>query len=422
MLTWINGYICFFFKSTKVNSSLLSSRILNLTESATLEMTRLSRELQSQGIDIINLSIGEPDFNTPDFVKMGAKDAIDHNITKYPPVPGLNQLREAIAQKLQRDNNLHYDASQIVVSNGAKQALSNVFFCLLDPEDEIIVPAPYWVSYTEMIKLAGGCVRIIEAGIESDFKVTPQQIEAAITPKTKALLLNSPNNPTGSVYSFDEMKAIAAVVARHPDLLLISDEIYEHILFEGTHVSPASFPEIKDQVAIINGVSKGFSMTGWRIGYLAAPLALAKACTKLQGQFTSGAGTISQMAAATALLADPKEVPEIKQMVTAFHERRDLLVGLMQDIEGVKVNKPKGAFYLFPDVSSYFGLSFGETTIENSTQLCTFLLEHAHVALVPGDAFGDPRCIRLSYATSKPLIEEAVARIKKALGLLKPLA
>lgn len=402
-----------------MNNSILSDRILNLTESATLEMTRLSRELQAQGIDIINLSIGEPDFNTPDFVKEGAISAIHNNITKYPPVPGLQPLREAIAKKLKRDNQLEYKPSQIVVSNGAKQALANVFFCLLNPGDEIIVPAPYWVSYTEMIKLAGGEIKLVVAGIEDDFKITPAQIEASITTKTKALLINSPSNPTGSVYSFAEMKAIAEVIAKHPDLVVISDEIYEHILFEGSHVSLASFPEIKNQVVIINGVSKGFSMTGWRIGYLAAPQFIADACTKLQGQFTSGAGSISQMAAATAVSADPAQIAELKVMVAAFKERRDLLVKQMQEIEGVITNLPKGAFYLFPDVSSYFGKSDGNTVIHDSTQLCTYLLEKAHVALVPGDAFGDPNCIRLSYATSKELLVEAVSRIKSALSLLK---
>jgi len=382
-------------------------------------MTRLSRELQGQGIDIINLSIGEPDFNTPDFVKQGAIEAIHNNITKYPPVPGLAPVREAISKKLKRDNQLEYKPSQIVVSNGAKQSLANVFFCLLNPGDEIVVPAPYWVSYTEMIKLAGGDIKLIEAGIEADFKVTPEQIAAAITPRTKALLINSPSNPTGSVYSFAEMKAIAEVIAKHPDLVVISDEIYEHILFEGSHVSLASFPEIKNQVVIINGVSKGFSMTGWRIGYLAAPQFIADACTKLQGQFTSGAGSISQMAAAAAVSADPNQIPELKIMVAAFKERRDLLVRMMQEIEGVKTNLPKGAFYLFPDVSSFFGKSDGNTLVNDSTQLCTYLLEKAHVALVPGEAFGDPNCIRLSYATSKELLVEAVNRIKTALALLK---
>ena len=402
-----------------MNSSILSARILNLTESATLEMTRLSRELQGQGIDIINLSIGEPDFNTPDFVKQGAMEAIHNNITKYPPVPGLAPVREAISKKLKRDNQLEYKPSQIVVSNGAKQSLANVFFCLLNPGDEIIVPAPYWVSYTEMIKLAGGDIKLIEAGIEADFKVTPEQIAAAITTRTKALLINSPSNPTGSVYSFAEMKAIAEVIAKHPDLVVISDEIYEHILFEGSHVSLASFPEIKNQVVIINGVSKGFSMTGWRIGYLAAPQFIADACTKLQGQFTSGAGSISQMAAAAAVSADPNQIPELKIMVAAFKERRDLLVQMMQEIEGIKTNLPKGAFYLFPDVSSFFGKTDGNTMVNDSTQLCTYLLEKAHVALVPGEAFGDPNCIRLSYATSKELLVEAVNRIKTALALLK---
>lgn len=401
-----------------MNNSILSNRILNLSESATLEMTRLSRELISEGNDVITLSIGEPDFDTPQHVKDAGKRAIDNNITHYPPVPGFLELREAIAQKLKRDNDLDYTANQIVVSTGAKHSLINVFMCILNDGDEVIIPTPYWVSYPEMVGLSGGKAVFIESSIESDFKITPEQIEKAITPRTKALLFNSPSNPTGSVYSIDELAAIAKVMAKYPDILIVADEIYEYINFEGEHYSLASFPEIKDQVVIVNGVSKGMAMTGWRIGYIAGPQFIASACTKIQGQYTSGTGTISQMAALEAVKTDPKNSEELKQMVQSFRERRDLLIELVKDISGIKSNVPHGAFYLFPDVSYYFGKSDGNSEINNGTDLSMYLLNKAHVALVPGDAFGSPECIRISYATSKEQIKEAVSRIKLALSQL----
>jgi len=402
-----------------VKNSILSDRILNLGESATLEMTRLSRELKAKGVDVITLSIGEPDFDTPQHVKDAGKQAIDDNITHYPPVPGFLELREAIAQKLKRDNGLDYNANQIVVSTGAKHSLINIFMCILNDGDEVIIPAPYWVSYPEMVKLSGGNPVVIDAGIENDFKVSPKQLEDAITEKTKAFLFNSPSNPTGSVYTRDELKAIADVLARYPDILIVADEIYEYINFDGVHESLASFDEIKDQIVIVNGVSKGMAMTGWRIGYIAGPKFIADACTKIQGQYTSGTGTISQMAALEAVKTDPKKSKDLKIMVSAFKERRDLLIDLVKDIPGLKSNIPNGAFYLFPDVSYYLGRYDGENKINNSTDLCMYLLNDAHVALVPGDAFGSPDCIRISYATSKDLIAEAVHRIKVALAKLK---
>ncbi len=403
-----------------MKNSILSDRILNLGESATLEMTRLSRELKAKGVDVITLSIGEPDFDTPQHVKDAGKQAIDDNITHYPPVPGFLELREAIAQKLKRDNGLDYNANQIVVSTGAKHSLINIFMCILNDGDEVIIPAPYWVSYPEMVKLSGGNPVVIDAGIENDFKVSPKQLEDAITEKTKAFLFNSPSNPTGSVYTHDELKAIADVLAKYPDILIVADEIYEYINFDGVHESLASFDEIKHQIVIVNGVSKGMAMTGWRIGYIAGPKFIADACTKIQGQYTSGTGTISQMAALEAVKTDPKKSKDLKNMVSAFKERRDLLIDLVKDIPGLKSNIPNGAFYLFPDVSYYYGKSNnGENKINNSTDLCMYLLDDAHVALVSGDAFGSPDCIRISYATSKDLIAEAVQRIKVALAKLK---
>lgn len=402
-----------------MDKNILSDRLLSMTESATLEMTRKSRELKDKGLDVITLSIGEPDFNTPEPVKEAAKKAIDENYTHYPPVPGFQVLRQAVAQKLKRDNGLDYNESQVVISNGAKQSIANVLLCILNEGDEVIVPAPYWVSYPSMIKMAGGKTVIIKAGIETDFKVSPKQIENAITNRTKAFLFNSPSNPTGSVYNRKELEAIAKVFEKHPDILIIADEIYEYNLFEGEHISLASFDKIKDQVAIINGVSKGYAMTGWRIGYVAAPQVIANACNKVQGQYTSGAGSISQMAALEAVKTDPTTSPDIKMMVSAFKERRDLLVDLLKDIPGVITNKPSGAFYLFPDVSFYYGKSDGSVTINNSTDLCLYLLDKALVALVPGEAFGSPECIRISYATSKDQITEAVKRMKPVLENLK---
>jgi len=390
-----------------------------MTESATLEMTRKSRELKEKGFDVITLSIGEPDFNTPEPVKTAAKKAIDDNYTHYPPVPGFPALRKAIVHKLKRDNGLDYNESQVVVSNGAKQSIANVLLCILNEGDEVIVPAPYWVSYPSMIEMAGGKPVIIKAGIETDFKVTARQIENAITDRSKAFLFNSPSNPTGSVYTKEELAAIAKVFEKHPDILIISDEIYEYNLFDGAHVSLAAFTNIKNQVAIINGVSKGYAMTGWRIGYVAAPQVIADACDKIQGQYTSGAGSISQMAALEAIKTDPHQSPDIQMMVSAFKERRDLLIGLLKEIPGVVTNNPDGAFYVFPDVSYYYGRSNGETKINNSTDLCLYMLDKAHVALVSGDAFGAPECIRISYATSKEQLKEAVKRMKPLFEALK---
>ena len=402
-----------------MNKNILSDRITRLSESATLEMTRKSRELKAQGKDIITLSIGEPDFDTPEEIKKAGIEAINNNITHYPPVPGFLELRQAIADKLKRDNKLNYNVSQIIVSNGAKQSLTNIFMVLLDTGDEVIIPSPYWVSYPEMIKMADGTPVFIDAGIETDFKVTPEQIESAITPKTKAFLFNSPSNPTGSVYTRAELKALADVFEKYPDIVIVSDEIYELILFSGKHESLAQFESINDRVIVVNGVSKGFAMTGWRIGYVAAPQFLADALIKLQGQYTSGPGTISQMAATKAMQIEPTSSEQVNNMVSSFKSRRDLLIKLMKDIPGIKLTIPDGAFYLFPDVSSYYGKKDGNTIINNSSDLCIYLLNKAHVALVPGEAFGSPRCVRLSYATSNELIIEAIKRIKEALEELQ---
>ncbi len=406
------------FKTDNVNENIISHRIQSITESATLEMTRRSRELKARGIDIINLSIGEPDFNTPEPVKEAAKEAINNNITHYPPVAGFRQLQEAIAEKLERDNNLHFAPEQVVVSNGAKQALANIFLSILDPGDEVILPAPYWVSYADIIKLAGGKVVALPTGIEDHFKLRPEKLRAAITPHTKAFLFNSPSNPTGMVYTQEEMAALVNVLKDYPDLLVVSDEIYEHIHFSGKHISIASFPEIAGQTVVVNGVSKCYAMTGWRIGYMAGPLFLARACAKLQGQYTSGPGTISQMAALKAVKNPPQDSEYIQVMVSAFQKRRDLLLEKLNEIPGIKTYVPEGAFYLFPDISSYFGKSDGKFTLRNATDFSLYLLEHAHVALVTGEAFGDARCVRLSYATSEQLLLEAVRRIQSALKQL----
>ena len=386
--------------------------------SATLKMTDKSRELKAKGVDVIALSIGEPDFDTPDNVKEAAKAAIDNNLTHYPPVPGVPSLREAICNKLKRDNNLDYTPAQIVVSTGAKHSLANVFMSILNEGDEVIVPSPFWVSYPEMIKLAGGKTITVDAGIEQGFKVGPKQIEDAITSKTKAFLFNSPSNPTGSIYTLEETKAIAELLEKYPDIAIITDEIYELINFEGKHYSLASFPNLKDRVILINGVSKGFAMTGWRIGYMAAPLEIAKACSKLQGQFTSGASTISQAAATEAVNTNPADSEELKYMLSQFKKRRDYLIELLKDVPGVKTNVPGGAFYLFPDVSFYFNKKDGDILIKDSSDLALYLLEKGHVALVAGEAFGSPNCIRISYATSMENIEKAVNRIKSTLANL----
>ncbi len=398
--------------------NILSERISRMAESETLSMARMSRELTAQGHRVINLSIGEPDFNTPDFVKEAAKEALDQNHTRYTPVSGYPDLRKAICHKFERDNGLHYTPEQIVVSAGAKHSIANAMMCLVDEGDEVLVPVPYWVSYKEIIKLAGGVPVFIPASIETDFKVTAEQIEAAITPKTKAIIYSSPCNPSGSVYTHEELQAIAQVLASHENFFVIADEIYEHINFTGKHVSIAQFPEIKDRVVTVNGVSKGFAMTGWRIGFIGAPLEIAKACDKLQGQFTSGVCSIAQKASIAALEADPSTTEELLTMQKAFLERRDYLIALLRELPGFTLNVPQGAFYLFPDISHYFGRSFENTKIHNAGDLSMYLLNAAHVAVVPGDAFGSPECLRFSYATSKEELKEAVERIAVALKKL----
>jgi aspartate aminotransferase len=397
----------------------LSDRINLLAESETLAMTRRSRELRAQGIDVINLSIGEPDFDTPDHVKEAAKEAIDQNYSHYTPVPGYPELRQAIAKKLKRDNNLEYTPEQIVVSTGAKQSLANAILCLVNPGQEVLIPAPYWVSYKEIIKLAGAKGVYIDSSIQTDFKVTAENIEAAITPNTKLFIFSSPCNPSGTVYSLDELKAFAEVFARHPQVFIISDEIYENINFIGKHHSIAGFDEIHDRVILINGLSKGFAMTGWRLGYMAASKEIAKACDKLQGQITSATCSITQRAAIVAMNTDPTQSDEIKLMVDAFRYRRDLAISLLREIPGIKLNVPDGAFYLFPEVTSYYGKSFGERIILSGSDLCDYLLDTAFVAIVPGAAFGSPDCIRISYATSEDTLREAIRRISEALSKLK---
>lgn len=390
-----------------------------MSESATLEMTRKSRELREKGVDVITLSIGEPDFNTPDAVKQAAINAIEQNDTHYPPVPGTMALRKAISNKLLRDNGLHYDATQIVVSNGAKQSIMNVFMSILNEGDEVIIPAPYWVSYPDMVKMAGGQAVFIYSTVKEDFKISPGQLEKAITPRTKAFIFSSPCNPSGSVYTRDELKALAEVFEKHPHVLVISDEIYELIRFSGRHESIAQFSSIKNNVVVINGLSKGFAMTGWRVGYVAAPKPIADACNTIQGQYTSGSSTISQAAALQAINTVPESSVEIAEMVKQFKIRRDLLFQLLSEIEGVIPNLPEGAFYLFPDISHYFGKSHGNWKVNNSTDLCLYLLDEAHVALVSGDAFGCDSCIRFSYATTEAQIKEAVKRVASALKKLE---
>ncbi|MEI6822459.1 MAG: pyridoxal phosphate-dependent aminotransferase [Bacteroidota bacterium] len=399
--------------------NILSDRINKLSESETLAMTQKSRELQAQGHDVINLSIGEPDFNTPDTVKDFAKQAIDDNYTHYTPVSGYLDLRQAISNKFKRDNGLDYSPQQIVVSNGAKQSLANVVMSIINPGDEIIVPAPYWVSYKEIIKLADGKPVYINATVDQEFKVSAAQIEAAITPKTKLLMFSSPCNPTGSVYTKEELKSIAEVIAKHENIFILADEIYEHINFVGKHESIGQFDCVKDRVITVNGVSKGFAMTGWRIGFMGAPLIIAKACDKLQGQITSAPSSIAQRATLCAVNCDPKQTPQIIDMVVAFKERRDLLLDLLKDIPGLKTNTPDGAFYVFPDVTYYFGKSDGTITVNNADDLSTYIIDKVYVALVSGGAFGSPDCIRISYATSKERLIEAVKRIKAALADLK---
>ena len=390
----------------------LSERLLTMEESATIAMSRKSRELKAQGKDIISLSLGEPDFFTPQFIKDAALEAMNNNFTMYTPVPGYDDLRESIALKFKRDNNLVYTKDQIVVSTGAKQSIANVVLSLINPGDEVIIPAPYWVSYLEIVKVAEGIPVIVHAGIENDFKITGAQLEAAITPKTKLMLFSTPCNPTGSVYSKDELKDLANVLQKYPSLIALSDEIYEHINFEGKHESLAQFPEIYNQVVTVNGVSKAWAMTGWRLGYIAAHKDIAAACDKVQGQFTSATCSITQKAAIAAMNADPKVLDE---MIGAFKSRRKLVLDALAEIPGLISNKPGGAFYVFPNVSSFFGKSYNGRKISNSDELCMYLLEEGLVALVGGDAFGDPNCMRISYAASEKTLTEAMKRIKNAL-------
>jgi aspartate aminotransferase len=398
---------------------LVAQRILNLSESETLAMTRRCRELAAQGIEVINLSIGEPDFNTPDNIKEAAIKAINENRTHYPPVPGFLELRKAICAKLKRDNNLEFTPEQIVVSTGAKHSIANAIISMVNPGEEVLLPAPYWVSYKEMVKLARGVAVFVPATVENDFKITAEQLEAAITPNTKVILYSSPCNPSGSVYSRDELFALAKVIARYPNILVISDEIYELINFEGHHESIAQFDFIRNQVIIVNGVSKGFAMTGWRLGYLAAPLAIAKACDKLQGQMTSATCSISQYAAIEAMQTDPNSNAQIREMIATFKARKEKMLGMIRDIPGFITHNPQGAFYFFPNVTYYFGKSSDGKVINNAGDLSNYLLDKANVATVPGDAFGDPNCIRLSYATSMDLLTKAVERIRLVLAELK---
>ncbi len=393
----------------------LSNRLNRLAPSATLAMSQKSSEMKAQGIDVINMSVGEPDFNTPDDIKEAAKKAIDENWSRYSPVPGYADLRKAIVNKLKNENGLDYTINEILVSNGAKQSVCNTVMALVNDGEEVIIPAPYWVSYPQMVKLAGGEPVIVNAGFEQDFKMTPEQLEAAITPKTRMLILCSPSNPTGSVYSKEELAALAEVIKRHEDLFVLADEIYEHINYIGHHESIAQFPGMKERAIIVNGVSKAYAMTGWRIGYVAAPEWIVKGCNKLQGQYTSGPCSVSQKAAEAAYTLDQGCVEEMRQ---AFERRRDLIVKLASEIPGLEVNKPEGAFYLFPKCSSFYGKRCGERMINNSNDLAMYLLEEGHVATVGGDAFGDPDCFRMSYATSDENICEAMRRIKEALAKL----
>jgi aspartate aminotransferase len=394
----------------------LSNRVKSLSVSQTLAMAQKSRELKAKGVDIISLSLGEPDFNTPDYIKVAAKKAIDENYSKYPPVPGYTDLREAISEKFKRENRVNYSPDQIIVSAGGKHSLINVIFSIVNPGDEVIILAPYWVSYYDQVILAEGKPVIVKATLENDFKVRPEQLEAAITGKTRLIIFNSPSNPTGMVYDRSEMEKLARVVEKHEGVFIISDEIYEHIIFNGEHISLATFDFIYERVITVNGVSKGYAMTGWRIGYIGAPLWIARACNKLQGQFTSGVCSIAQRAALAAIQGDGESQ---KLMRSAFLRRRDLICELLKDIKGIRVSIPQGAFYVMPDISSYFGKTDGETRINNSDELALYLLDKAMVATVGGDAFGAPECLRISYATSDELLVEAVKRIKGALEKLK---
>ena len=395
----------------------LSNRLQRLAPSATLAMSQKSSEMKAQGIDVINMSVGEPDFDTPEHIKNAAKLAIDENYTRYSPVPGYPELRQAIARKLERENHLHYQPSEILVSNGAKQSVCNTVMALVNPGEEVIIPAPYWVSYPQMALLAGGTPVFLEATFEQNFKMTPEQLEAAITPKTRLLILCSPSNPTGSVYNKEELRALANIILKHEDLYVLADEIYEHINYVGHHESIAQFPGMKERTIIVNGVSKAYAMTGWRIGYIAAPEWIVKGCNKLQGQYTSGPCSMSQKAAEFAYIQSQECVEEMR---LAFERRRNLIVELARQIPGLEVNVPEGAFYLFPKCSSFYGKTTPNgKVINNSTDLAMFLLEVGHVATVGGDAFGDPNCFRMSYATSDDNIREAMRRIGEALKSLK---
>ncbi len=394
----------------------LSDRLLAMEESATIAMSRISRELKAAGKDIISLSLGEPDFFTPDFIKDAAKEALDQNYTMYTPVAGYDDLRESISLKFRRDNGLNYPKDQIVVSTGAKQAIANAVLSCINPGDEVIIPAPYWVSYIEIVKVAEGIPVIVHAGIETDFKITSEQFEKAITPKTKMMIFSSPCNPTGSLYSHDELKGIAEVLKKNPSIVVIADEIYEHINFVGKHQSLAQFPEIFDQVITVNGVSKAWAMTGWRLGYIGASKMIADACNKVQGQFTSATCSIAQRASIAAMNADPAVLSD---MIEAFKNRRDLVLSMLKEMPGVKANTPEGAFYIFPDISAFFGKKYKEYTITNSQDLCLYLLAEALVALVSGDAFGAPECIRISYAASEQTLTKAMERVKEALAKLQ---
>lgn len=390
----------------------LSARINSLPASATLTMAAKARELKNQGVDVIGLSLGEPDFNTPEFIKDAAIQAVNDNYNSYSPVDGYAELKQAIITKFKRDNGLDYDASQIVVSTGAKQSIANVCMVLLNPGDEVLLPAPYWVSYSAIATLAEAKSTIIPTSIDDDFKITPEQLEAAITPKTKLIMFNSPNNPSGTIYTEQEYRALAKVLEKHPDIYILSDEIYEHINYGTPHYSLAAIPELYDRTITVNGVAKAFAMTGWRIGYIGAPTWIAKACNKMQGQITSGANCIAQRATITALEAP---VSNIQYMVDEFKNRRSRIIELLSQIDGFKINEPEGAFYVFPDISAFFGKTLGGKTIDNASDFALYLLEEAHVATVTGDAFGNGDCIRISYAASLEEIETAVARIAKAL-------
>lgn len=394
----------------------LSNRLNRLAPSQTLAMSQKSGEMKAQGIDVINMSVGEPDFNTPDHIKEAAKKAIDDNFSRYSPVPGYMDLRKAIVAKLKNENHLDYTTSEILVSNGAKQSVCNTVMALVNDGEEVIIPAPYWVSYPQMVKLAGGTPVIVNAGFEQEFKMTPEQLEAAITPKTRMLILCSPSNPTGSVYTKDELAALAEVIKRHEGMYVLADEIYEHINYVGKHESIAQFPGMKERTIIVNGVSKAYAMTGWRIGFIAAPEWIVNGCNKLQGQYTSGPCSVSQKAAEAAYTTSQECVETMRK---AFERRRDLIVSLAKEIPGLEVNCPQGAFYLFPKCSGFYGKSYEGKTISNSTDLAMFLLEEGHVATVGGNAFGDPDCFRMSYATSDDNIREAMRRIKETLAKLK---